>query len=217
MKSGDPLLQPPCSNRTTQDIAQGCVQTDFKYFQRGRLHKLPGQSIPGFHPHPNEKKCSLMFRGNLLCPSLCPQPLLVLVHWAEPGFVLCPPSLQVFLFISKSPLSLLFSSPNSQSLLKERCSSPLIPSVTPNWSLSRMSRCLLLWGAQNWPQDSRDVLPEGKHHILWPAGIPLPNSHQGLELQAYPAGSCVRFSPLNMALQQLVRSAPHRKLEGDSL
>lgn len=56
MKSGDPLVQPPCSNRTTQDIAQGCVQTDFKYFQRGRLHKLPGQSIPGFHPHPNEKK-----------------------------------------------------------------------------------------------------------------------------------------------------------------
>lgn len=156
-----------------------------------------------------------MFRGKL-CPSLCSQPL-VLVHWTEPGFVLCPPSFQVFLLVSKSPLSLLFSSPSSQSLLKGEVLQSLIPSVTPNWSLSRMSRCLLLWGAQNSPQDSRDVLTEGKHHIPWPAGIPFPNSHQGLELQGCPAGSCWRCPPLNVALQQLVCSAPHKKLEWDSL
>ena len=58
------------------------------------------------------KKYFLMFRGNLLCFSLCPLPLVLSLGTTDKS--LAPSSLQVFTYIDDIPLSLLFSSLNKR-------------------------------------------------------------------------------------------------------
>lgn len=54
-------------------LAQDCVQMTFKYFQGWRLHSFSGQCMPVLgHLHSKKKKCSLMFRQNLLYFSSVP-------------------------------------------------------------------------------------------------------------------------------------------------
>jgi len=75
----------------------------FGYLQGGRLHKFPGQPVLVLiHPH-SEKKCFLMFRGNLLCFSLCPLPLVLSLDTIEKN--LAPPSLHCpFRYLDEIPL-----------------------------------------------------------------------------------------------------------------
>jgi len=78
-----------------------------------------------------------MFRGNLLCFSLCPLPLFLGTGHdrKEPDSVLFAPSIQLFIYINKIPLSLLIAKLNSPSqpfLIAEVLQS-LNPLHGPSW------------------------------------------------------------------------------------
>lgn len=120
-----------------QQIAQVHVRTAHECLQGWRLYHIPGQPgpVPG-HPH-----SFWMFRGN--CPfQYVPfaSGLVTGHHWNELGFVLCVPSLRVFLRIEKIPLNLLFSRRNSSSSFslssQKRCSDPFIIFMSLCWTLS---------------------------------------------------------------------------------
>lgn len=45
----------PAEAGSLEQVSQECIQVSFEYFQRGRLHNLPGQPVPVFcHPQCKE-------------------------------------------------------------------------------------------------------------------------------------------------------------------
>ena len=58
----------------------------FEYLQGGALHSFSGQPVPVLS-HSHGGKAFLMFRGNLLCFSLCPLPLVLPLGTTEKSLV----------------------------------------------------------------------------------------------------------------------------------
>lgn len=107
------------------------------------------------------RKCFLMFRGKLLCFSLCSLPLILSLDTSDKSLApssLHPPSRYLCTmarYPSKSFL-LWLNSPSSPSLSSHlRCSSLWITFMALGSTLSSVSMSLLYWGAKNWTQDSR--------------------------------------------------------------
>ena len=105
------LPQPPAKGGSPRAGCIGLRPPGLEYFQRGRLHNLPGQPGPGLcHPQREE----VLPRVQLELPLLqfgpvapCP---VTGHHWKESGPVLLTPTLQIFRGISKGPLSAFSSS-----------------------------------------------------------------------------------------------------------
>lgn len=98
-----------------------------------------------------------MYRGNILCFTLCPLPLVLAQGTTERAWFHLY-SLQAFIHAGKIPaeLSLLQTDLSSPSLSpQERCCSSLDMLVTFCWALSSMSMRLFYWRAQNRPQHFR--------------------------------------------------------------
>ena len=78
--SGHHPVQIVCSSRATQNKFP---RTVFRRISPGmETPQLPGQPVPGLS-HPYSKKCFPMFRGNLLCFSVCPLPLVLSLGTTE--------------------------------------------------------------------------------------------------------------------------------------
>lgn len=65
-----------------QPAAQDHIQTAFDSFQHGRLHNISAQPVPLLSPL-TVKQFFLMFRGNILCFSLCQLPLVLSLGTTE--------------------------------------------------------------------------------------------------------------------------------------
>ena len=115
--------------------------------------------------HPHNEKCFLMLRGNLLCFSLCPLPLVLLPGSTEKSLALSPlhpPQRYLYMLISY-PIVLVswtIASPDwavpAFSASPHRRGAPVSSSSWPLWdSLCTISMSLLYWAAQKWTQDSR--------------------------------------------------------------
>lgn len=72
--------------RNGQPDSQNHVQAVFDYLQEGTLHSLSGHHMPMFGYLHN--KCFLILRGNLLCPSLWPLPLMLSLDTSEKSLAL---------------------------------------------------------------------------------------------------------------------------------
>jgi len=115
------------------------------------------------------QKCCLVFRGSLLCASLCPLPLILAQDTI--GKSLAPSShIQIFIYIDEISLNPFFCRLNSsssfsfssQGVLQSLCHlcGPLLDSF-------QYVLALLYWGAQNWTQHSRCSCTdaEGKDYL----------------------------------------------------
>jgi len=102
--SGGYLNKSPYSKQGhhLKPLALDHVQSDFEYLQVWRLHRLCEQLVLMFNsPHSN-KKWGFVFRGNILCFSLCPLTATG-HHWEESGSIFFTPSLQVLIYMNKIP------------------------------------------------------------------------------------------------------------------
>ena len=115
--SGDDLVQPSCSSGATQSQLPRIVPRQLLEISKDGDSTASLGKLCQCLVTLTLKKCFLMFRGNLLCFSLCPLPLVLALgsHQKEPGSVLFSPSFQVFMYIDKIPLTLPFSMLNRSS------------------------------------------------------------------------------------------------------
>jgi len=99
------LVQPPLPKQGhLQQAVQDCVQAGLEYLQRGKLHNLPGQPVPGLHhpqreeilPHVQTKLPLLPFVPIAPCPDAGH-------HWKESGPILLTPTLKILIGIYKIP------------------------------------------------------------------------------------------------------------------
>jgi len=108
----------------------------------------PGQPVPVL----------LVFRGNLLCSSLCPWPLVLALGTTGKGLALSPlhPPFRHLYTLMRSNQNLLFSALNSPNSVfsQERDSTSFIAMVL-HQTFSSMSRCLLYCRVQNCTQHSK--------------------------------------------------------------
>lgn len=101
--SGDHLLYPLLKRGHPKQVAQDHVKSALEDLQRGRLHSLSGQPVPGLH-HPHRRKAfpDVQTEPHFVC-ACC----LLTWHWAplktEWLSLLFAPSLQVFTYINKIP------------------------------------------------------------------------------------------------------------------
>lgn len=119
----------------------------------------------------------LVFRGNLMCCSLCPLPLVLAVVTTEQSSVLCSlctllPGVHGHWWDSPNILFSMWKSPSSHSLpSQEWLLRPSIIFTVLRWTLSSMPRSPLYWGAQNrTPQGLLATLPNAAQDtiiLLW--------------------------------------------------
>jgi len=81
---------PPLKQGHLEQAVQDHVQAVFEYLQGWRLHHLPGQPVPVLgHSHSEkvfpdvQREPPVFLRGNLLCFSLCPLPLVLSLGTTE--------------------------------------------------------------------------------------------------------------------------------------
>lgn len=107
--SRDHFIQPPCSkNSHLQQVVLGCVLLGFEHLQGQGFFHLSGQPVQHLISHTG-KTFSHKFKRNFLYLNLCPPPVVLSLGTTEKGPA--PPSLlphQVFLYIGKTSISLLF-------------------------------------------------------------------------------------------------------------
>ena len=146
-KDGGHPVQPPCSSKYTQShLPRTNIQMVSDHLQGWRLCNIPEQRVPVLgQPHRSK-----------LFPDLHREPPMFQVgpiasrpgtghHWEEPGSVLFPRSLQVFVHIEKiPPKSALLQAEQSQlSALPHRRDAPVpSPSLWPVTGLSPVCSCL---------------------------------------------------------------------------
>jgi len=110
------LVQAPCSSRTTysqlpRTVSRWLLNISKEGDSTASLGNLCQCSVTA-------KKCFLMFRGNLLCLSLCPLPLVLSLGATEKSLALSslhPPFRYLYTLLRHTPPSLLFSRLNSPS------------------------------------------------------------------------------------------------------
>lgn len=152
--TGGYLIQPPCLNRLFRIVSQWIFNISSAFL---------GNLCPCSFTL-TVKKCVLMFKGNILCFSVCPIASGdVTGHLWE---LLSLQPLRVFLQIDEIDTPWTFSFLEWASLSQERCLSPLIIFVALCWILSILSIFLLYFGAQNWPQDSTSTEWRGRITFL---------------------------------------------------
>lgn len=100
--SSDHLVYPPSSKqRQLQQVAHGCVQTDFAYIRRWRIHNLSVQLVSVFDDLHSKKNNFLVFKCNFLYYDLCPLPLDLSLGTKKKKLPLSfTPSTSAFLFAS---------------------------------------------------------------------------------------------------------------------
>ena len=151
------LVQPPCPSMATQSQLPRSTSRQLLTLSKDGKSTTSGVNLLQCSVTLREKKCFLMFRGNILCLSLCPVPLVLSLGSTRES--LAPFSLHLpFRYWWDPPWDFsLLNSPSSLISLPphEKCFSPLITVVVALWTLSSMSMSLLYWGVQNQMQYSK--------------------------------------------------------------